>query len=762
MTQSLDVSLLRNALRMVHCVQKERGSSLYYFADKQRFENAMFKSRSASDAAGKFMQDKLLNNIQFFLETIRNLIDNEKESNYELIFHRIFVCFNALTSAIMNECIIPQVPGQYNKSIINKRHSLSMDLNKHLRTPEHSMPKPASSGNLNEDDPESMVDQLHESLDSNVHELLNLLNIFVQLKESVGIERAILSTVLVLRNKKSHSIQMMLNDLVLQVENQRALVHKLEHLPSGHHRNLVLELSQLSPLLKELQTFILNDFEGLKNQNYDSEGLWNLLTEYIDKLHSVELLIIEDLELSIPFFNKSNSRLLAPEAELGLKQSSSAPERLKIALKEILSTNTSSPELLSQVMSMSAEEVKMGLLGALDGDYAQMNGTDQESTAKDSAASSLNQDLQNALQTPVATGGSSKEWDISIYEIKFNRRIGEGASATTYLADWSGQNVAVKVASITEFGLDGWRREVAILQRLHHPNVIRLMGSIEHQNPLTYCLVLEYCNAGDLNTALKYRTPKNFFFHVGISIANAMAYLQTRHIIHRDLKPHNVLCHGTIASGNFMVKVTDFGVAAEHFGSEVKGERGIAETHTTPTPKLTGETGTYRWMAPEVIRHESYSSKADVYSFAVIMWQLLTHDDPYQDLDSVDAANLVANKNLRPPFPDGAPEKIVDLIKLNWSDDAFARWKFDEIAERLEEMKHELSLVQKEYLEIPDGHPVYVHDLPELKQEMASAENRGNGADKGKRRGSGLLSSFFGVSSLKRIGSKSRMKGSKR
>ncbi|KAL3938174.1 MAG: hypothetical protein SGBAC_006861 [Bacillariaceae sp.] len=750
--QPLDVSLLRNALRMVHCLQKERGSSLYYCSDKDRFETPMLKNRSASDVAAMFMQDKM-QNIKSNLKKIRNLIDTEGGSNHELFFHRIFVCFNILTSAIMNECIIPQVPGQYRKSIIkkHKKNSLSMELSEHLKTPEHSMRRPASANNLNESpsvltiDPESMVNQLHESLDSNVHDLLNLLHIFVQLKESAGIERAILSTVVVFRQQKRHSIQMMLSDLVLQVENQRSLVHKLEHLPSSHHRNLVLELSQLSPRLKELQTFILNDFEALQNQNYDSEGLWNLLTEYIDKLHSVELLIVEDLEISLPFLNKSSSGLSTRSGVLRESEEQSlAPERLEILLKEVLSTSASSPELLSQINSMSAEEVKMGLIGALDGENSPDNGAMQKPTIKDlSSGSSLNQDMQVALQTRV--GEKSKEWDISIYEIRFNRRIGEGASATTYLADWSGQKVAVKVASITEFGLDGWRREVAALQRLHHPNVIRLMGSIEHQNPLTYCLVLEYCNAGDLNTVLKYPTPRNFFFHVGISIGNAMAYLHSRHIVHRDLKPHNVLLDGTIASGKFTVKVTDFGVAADHFVVDTEGGLGFAATDTTPMLNLTGETGTYRWMAPEVIRHEPYSGKADVYSFAVILWQLLTHDEPFVDLEAADAANLVANNNLRPPFPVGAPTKLVDLIKTNWNDDASERWKFDKLAARLEEMKDEISLAQKQWLDIPDGHPVYVYDLPDLDQEVLSQGSKGNVTDKGKKRASGLLGSFFGV-----------------
>lgn len=774
----LDIFLLRNALRMLHSIQKERGSSMYYYADKETFEKVMLRNRSASNAAARYIQHQDLS-IQSNLNKIRNLIDTEKDSNDELFFHRIFVCFNVLASAIVHDCIIPQVPGKYHKSIIKKRHkrtSLSMDLNDKLSqnmsiTPENSMRRIGSGTNLNGSpsvasaSSEQNLQLLNPDHDVGVQALLNLLNIFVQLKESAGIERAILSTVLVFRKQQSPSIRMMLNDLVLQAENQRSLVNQLEQLPPSHHRNLVLELSQLSPRLKELQTVILNDFEALQQQNYDSGGIWDLLTEYIDKLHSVELLIVEDLEISLPYSNssninaesefptilQSNSQLQPPPEQL-----LSSPNYLMQALRNAWSASDSRLELLTQTQSMSAEEVKATVLAALTATETPNATVTSQGKSKESPTTNLNEDLQEALHQPISRT-RSLEWDISIYEIKFNKRIGQGASATTYLADWSGQKVAVKVASITEFGLDGWRREVAALQRLHHPNVIRLMGSVEHQNPLTYCLVLEYCNAGDLNTSLKYPTPRNFFFHVAISIANAMSYLHKRFIIHRDLKPHNVLCHGNVASGNYTVKVTDFGVAAENVGlaTDKRDSSEPAVSGASPVPNLTGETGTYRWMAPEVIRHEPYSSMADVYSFAVILWQLLTHDEPFVDADSLEAAMLVATNKIRPPMPEGTPESIVKVINLNWSDNARDRWKFEKLATALEEIKAKLTFEENEWMDAADGHPVYVYDLPKLDEEMPNP-GKGNPGDKGKRRASGLLGNFFGVP--KKFGAKGKGK----
>ena len=122
-------------------------------------------------------------------------------------------------------------------------------------------------------------------------------------------------------------------------------------------------------------------------------------------------------------------------------------------------------------------------------------------------------DISLGEQVNVAIGDSppvlpslpaSKEWEINLYELKFLKRIGEGAAGTTYLANWTGLNVAVKVASITEMGLEGWRTEVQSLKMLHHPNIIRLLGSVYHQNPLTFCLVLEYCNGGCTSRLLKH------------------------------------------------------------------------------------------------------------------------------------------------------------------------------------------------------------------------------------------------------------------
>mmetsp|Transcript_55451 Transcript_55451/g.166270 ORF Transcript_55451/g.166270 Transcript_55451/m.166270 type:complete len:511 (-) Transcript_55451:207-1739(-) len=292
----------------------------------------------------------------------------------------------------------------------------------------------------------------------------------------------------------------------------------------------------------------------------------------------------------------------------------------------------------------------------------------------------------------------AKEWEIDPYELEFRKRIGRGVAGTTYLAHWCGQKVAVKVAAITDMGLEGWNTEVRQLQRLHHPNIIRFLGSIYNPSPRTYGLVLEYCDNGDLSAALSRWTPPAFFFRVAGDLANGMAYLHGKMLLHRDIKPANILLHGDVASGNFTAKLTDFGVAI------------ITQSHAEA--EHTAETGTYRWMAPEVIRHESYSFKADVYSYALVAWQLITREEPFCNRSQIEAAGLVALESARPPFPPGVPPSVAAFIERCWSESPDERQSFDEIKNELRGLKKALTEAERDWIETAFGHPVYEVPVP--------------------------------------------------
>ena len=112
-------------------------------------------------------------------------------------------------------------------------------------------------------------------------------------------------------------------------------------------------------------------------------------------------------------------------------------------------------------------------------------------------------------------------------------------------------------------------------------------------------------------------------------------------------------------------------------------------------------------MAPEVIRHESYSFMADVFSFGVVLWQLVTHQVPYQNLSQIEAAGMVANDHERPPFPEGIPKSIEVLIENCWEEDPSARAPFTEIAQILKDIQISLSEKNKAWMKSTNGHHVY-------------------------------------------------------
>ncbi|XP_010245293.2 PREDICTED: serine/threonine-protein kinase STY46-like [Nelumbo nucifera] len=122
-----------------------------------------------------------------------------------------------------------------------------------------------------------------------------------------------------------------------------------------------------------------------------------------------------------------------------------------------------------------------------------------------------------------------------------------------------------------------------------------------------------------------------------------------------------------------VVKVADFGVARfQNQGGE-----------------MTAETGTYRWMAPEVINHQPYDQKADVFSFSIVLWELTTGKVPYETMTPLQAA-LGVRQGLRPALPEKTHPKPLDLMQRCWEAVPSKRPSFSEIVAELEEFLQEI------------------------------------------------------------------------
>jgi len=220
-------------------------------------------------------------------------------------------------------------------------------------------------------------------------------------------------------------------DMVLEVENQRRLMQKLLKSKCGSLQYLVKDLCVVSPQLEELQQRLLSGNTNKMEQDFDSEKLWELLTIYIDKLHSFELLILEELEYALED-NKTENR----EDTVHWSDVFGKYDRIE-KLKDI-------------VESTPADDVKKKVIVALRneiGKHFEIPGGDLVKGERNDGNRETSEDNRlDAMLKELSSAPQSKEWEIDLYQIRFKKRIGQGAAGTTYLADWGGARVAVKVA----------------------------------------------------------------------------------------------------------------------------------------------------------------------------------------------------------------------------------------------------------------------------------------------------------------------------
>uniref|UniRef100_A0AAR2L8Z2 Mitogen-activated protein kinase kinase kinase n=1 Tax=Pygocentrus nattereri TaxID=42514 RepID=A0AAR2L8Z2_PYGNA len=265
---------------------------------------------------------------------------------------------------------------------------------------------------------------------------------------------------------------------------------------------------------------------------------------------------------------------------------------------------------------------------------------------------------------------------IPFRELVLEEIIGVGGFGKVYRGTWKEQEVAVKAARQDPdedimATAESVKQEAKLFSMLQHPNIIKLEGvCLEEPN---LCLVMEYARGGTLNRALTgRRIPPHILVNWAVQIARGMHYLHEDAvvpIIHRDLKSSNILLLEKIENndiGRKTLKITDFGLAREWH----------------KTTKMSAA-GTYSWMAPEVIKSSLFSKGSDVWSYGVLLWELLTGEVPYRGIDGLAVAYGVAVNKLTLPIPSSCPEPFAKLMEECWEQDPHIRPTFAAILEQL-------------------------------------------------------------------------------
>ncbi|XP_014490367.1 serine/threonine-protein kinase HT1-like [Vigna radiata var. radiata] len=257
-------------------------------------------------------------------------------------------------------------------------------------------------------------------------------------------------------------------------------------------------------------------------------------------------------------------------------------------------------------------------------------------------------------------------------------KIGEGAHGIVYEGRYRARIVAIKVlhrGSTLEERVsreNRFAREVNMMSRVHHENLVKFIGACK--DPLMV-IVTEMLPGLSLRRYLITIRPKQLELYVAIKfaldIALAMDWLHANGIIHRDLKPDNLL----LTENQRSVKLADFGLAREESVTEM----------------MTAETGTYRWMAPELYstvtlrqgEKKHYNNKVDVYSFGIVLWELLTNRMPFEGMSNLQAAYAAAFKQERPNLPEDISPDLAFIIQSCWVEDPNMRPSFSQIIRML-------------------------------------------------------------------------------
>jgi len=261
------------------------------------------------------------------------------------------------------------------------------------------------------------------------------------------------------------------------------------------------------------------------------------------------------------------------------------------------------------------------------------------------------------------------EFIVNPKDLKLGPCIGKGAYGAVYEAVYHGTHVAVKQmfeSHLSDSVRREFEKEVNMLCSLRHPNIVLFMGC--WSEPPKLLIVMELMVRGSLHSV--YRSNKKPEREKHMKLAHkisegmllALNYLHnhTPQILHRDMKSPNIML-----DEGWNAKVGDFGL------SRIKEEG-----------KVMTSVGSPLWCAPETLRGEESGSASDVYSFAIIVWEILAWSEPYVGMGPAQIMRKVALHGLRPQIPQDCPADLEKLLQDCWKDNPAERPSLSEIISR--------------------------------------------------------------------------------
>ncbi|KAL6637840.1 hypothetical protein ACP70R_025412 [Stipagrostis hirtigluma subsp. patula] len=293
------------------------------------------------------------------------------------------------------------------------------------------------------------------------------------------------------------------------------------------------------------------------------------------------------------------------------------------------------------------------------------------------------------------------DWEIDVAKLDIQNQVAQGTFGVVYRGTYDGRDVAA--LKVLDWGQEGhessakhreaFEKEVAVWQKLDHPNVTKFVGASMGTSQLKIpkkggsssaggggrappgeccVVVVEFQHGGTLKTLLynhrDRKLPYRKVVQLALDLARGLSYLHAQRIVHRDVKAENMLLDRKRA-----LKIADFGVARVEAGGGGGGE-------------MTGQTGTLGYMAPEVLEGRPYDHKCDVYSFGILLWETYCCAMAYPNYSLADISYHVVKLGIRPDIPRCCPRALAEIMARCWDRNPDYRPEMSEVVAMLEKI----------------------------------------------------------------------------